>query len=193
MLRGNTAQIWKKIVNYAQLRVRKCYKGKGKFSIGNWRYHSKFCFINRECDLFRLFQELPELRKKIPKDFREKTEVHLNWQCCLLRVLIQLVGEQETCKLLDEDNYEVFDSENVFTRVKSHMRDGELLHIAVELGSLRGVKKTVWPGMIGWRDTNNGGKTALELAMQKWGEHHEVTKYLQREVDNLIRSGFETN
>jgi len=47
------------------------------------------------------------------------------------------------------------------------MKDGELLYIAIEVGSIVGVKATAWPAMMKW--TNDEGKTALQVAEEKWG------------------------
>jgi len=58
------------------------------------------------------------------------------------------------------------------------MKDGELLHIAVELGSLDGVKSTAWPGMLRWKSLESG-KTALEFAQSCWGADNEISTYLQ--------------
>jgi len=66
--------------------------------------------------------------------------------------------------------------------------DGELLHIAVELGSLAGVKWTAYPKTLTWRNADN--RTALELTEDKLGKGHEVTEYLGRVGGNLTRSGF---
>jgi len=68
------------------------------------------------------------------------------------------------------------------------MKGGELRQIAVEIGSLIGVKRTAWPSMVKWRNENN--MTALELSEDKLGKDHEVTEYLRRVIVNLNESGF---
>jgi len=56
------------------------------------------------------------------------------------------------------------------------MIDGELLHIAVEVKSLMGVKDTAWPGLLRWK--NDNGKTARDLSLDLWGPEDEITKFL---------------
>jgi len=68
------------------------------------------------------------------------------------------------------------------------VKDRELLHIAVEVGSLRGVRWTAVPRMVKLKDDNN--RTALELAEETLGEGHEITECLNRVVDNLTHCGF---
>jgi len=67
-------------------------------------------------------------------------------------------------------------------------KDGELLHIAIEIGSLIGVKWTAYPKTLTWRNPDN--RTALEVAEEKLGKGHKVTEYLGWVVGNLTRSGF---
>jgi len=153
-----------------------------------WTYRWIYARSNRECDWYELLmvllQESPEIKTKIPADYANRTKVYSNWQCGLLRVWIQLFGEEETRRQTDE----TFQDENFWERESAEMNDGELLHIAVELGSLIGVKWTAWPRMLNWMDGNN--RTALELAKEKLGKDHEVTEYLGRVADNLTESGF---
>jgi len=119
------------------------------FQSGKYIFQRVQTTINRKCDWHMLLWEVPELREKIPSDFKHRTAVHLTWKCSLFRVW--------------------------------------MLHIAVELGSLLGTRRTAWPGHLNWR---NEGKTALELAEEKWGKDHEIKKLLQKETDNLVASGF---
>jgi len=65
------------------------------------------------------------------------------------------------------------------------VNDGELLHIAFEVGSLLGVQKTSYPGMLLWKDTRNG-KTALELSLEKWGHDNEITRFLLKRTESLF-------
>jgi len=146
---------------------------------------------NRECDWYKLFvvvlHESPQIRNKIPVDYVTRTKVYSSWQCSLLRVWIQLFGADETQRQADEV---VQYGLNFWEGGSIRMKDGELLHIAVEVGSLIGVKWTAYPKTIAWRDGKNNDRTALELAEDKLGRGHEVTVYLQRVVDNLNERGF---
>jgi len=170
---------WSDFFDQVQNQVNKNFKGRFSF----WT-RGQFLVYNRECDWYRLFWEFPELKKNIPIDFKEKNCVHLTLECSLLRVLIQLYGEN------DRKRY----SANIYARfcgwASKGMKDGELLHIAVEVGSFQGVKSCAWPGFINW--TNEDNKTALELSLEKWGPNHKITKFLQAEIDKLVASGFLT-
>jgi len=122
---------------------------------------------------------------KIPANFKQKNSVHLTQPCSLLRVLIQLFGEKEIMRKA----YEIDCEKNSFfwELTAMDMKDGELLHLAVKVGSLRGVKTSAWPSFINWTIED---KTALELAKQKWGTDHEITKFLERETTKLVASGY---
>jgi len=52
----------------------------------------------------------------------------------------------------------------------SDMVGGELLHIAIEIGSLDGVKSTAWPSAIKWRNGMTN-KTAVELTQDNWKDY----------------------
>jgi len=168
-------QKWDAIVNHVQMRTRERFQD--CFSLWkSWELSSKY---NRQSDWYRLYCEVPELRDKIPEDFQEKTGFHLTWQCSLLRVWMNIFGIND---IMSQE-----DSATFFQSAATEMRDGELLHIAVELGSLDAVKATAWPGFIYWR---NGDKTALELSLEKWGEDHEISEFLQAQTKQLVESGF---
>jgi len=150
-----------------------------------WAYRWNCGQYNRESDWYVFLKvvltELPEIRNKIPADYATRTKIYTTPSCSLLRVWIQLFGEEETRRQADE-------SLRMWERALIEMKDGELLHIAVEVGSLIGVRWTAWPRSLKWRNENN--KTALEYAEEKLGKGHEVTKYLARVMGNLTRSGF---
>jgi len=133
-----------------------------------------------------MLHESPELKNKIPVDYKNRTKVYSTWQVSLLRVWIQLFGEGETRRQADYNLRNGYFWESASSVMN---KSGELLHIAVELGSLKGVKLTAYPNMISWRDGDNN-RTALELAKEKLRKGHEVIVYLERVVDNLTRSGF---
>jgi len=153
-----------------------------------WSYRWNFVRCNRECDWYTflgvLLNESEEMRKKIPVYYATRTKVYPTWLCSLLRVWIQLFGEAVTRRQADE----VSDAGSFWERASEEMKDGELLHIAVEIGSLLGVKWTAWPTMIKWRDTSK--RSAVELAYEKLGRDHEVTEYLLRLGNNLTECGF---
>jgi len=171
-------QIWSRLDYLIKIRVKKYFKGTFRF----WNQNGILKY-NRECDWYRLFKEFPELQDKIPADFQEKSNVHLTWECSLFRVCIQLFGKNANNKQISEKEYV-----NFIDWAAYEMKDGELLHIAVELESLSGVKSSAWPAFINW--TNGDNQTALELSQDQLGRGHEITKYLQMETDNLVASGF---
>jgi len=138
---------------------------------------------NRSCDYYRLLEIFPQFKHKIPHNYQEKTEVHSNWRNCALCVWIEMFGEEETRR-----QTELNDGFNIWGRLSGIMNNGELLHIAVQIGSLRGVKENAWPGSLNWKDEKNG-QTALEKAQEKWGPDHEITRFLRRRSDNLFHSG----
>jgi len=45
------------------------------------------------------------------------------------------------------------------------------VYIAIEVGSLKGVKITAWPGVLNWK-SGNTGKTALQFFNSQWGPRH---------------------
>jgi len=137
----------------------------------------------RECDWYELIVLVNESRK-IPQDHAQRTKVYSSWQCCLLRVWIKLFGMEETRKEADR----IFERTDFWETGAQETKDGELLHIAVEVGSVKGVKMTAYLGLIYWRDRNS--RTALELAGETLGNDHKVTKYLQDEIDMLTLSGY---
>jgi len=143
---------------------------------------------NRECDWYELlmtmFNESPEIKNKIPSDYASRMKVHSTWQCSLFRVWIQFFGEEVTRRQVEE----VVEDGCLWQNACKETKDGELLHMAVELSSLIGVKKTAYPKMLTWRNRDN--RTALELAEEKLGKSHEVTEYLGRMVSNLTECSF---
>jgi len=130
-------------------------------------------------------EAIKQSEENIPVDYLTQTRVHSTWQCSLLRVWIQLFGDEETRRQADEI---LEDGLSFWERVSKEMKDEELLHIAVEIGSLIGVKCTAWPNMVRLRDGNN--RTAVEYAEEKLGKGHDVTEYLGWVVGNLNGSGF---
>jgi len=154
-----------------------------------WGICYNFPKYNRECDWYRLIWEVPALRERVPSDFKQKTDTHLTWRCSLLRGWIQMFGEEERIRQMGRKG-ELIDCDYLSFWEKSaeKMKDGELLHIAVELGRLQLVKIAAWPRFIKWR--NEKKKTSLDLSNSRWGKNHEITIFLQRETDNLVTSGF---
>jgi len=151
------------------------------------KYH---CRYNRPCDWYRLILFHPDMRDRVPADYASRTEVFLNWECCFLRVWIRVFGEEKTKEFAEKYFSQGPGSKNFLETSAMKMMDGELLHIAVQVGSLLGVKETSWAGMLSWRDKNNGNKTALEFSNEKWGDKHEITTYLLKEYEDLAASGF---
>jgi len=97
---------------------------------------------------------------------------------CLLRVFIRLFGKDPTRNALKEN-----DTDTLWSFASKSMNDGELLHIAVELSSIQGVKATAWPGVIRWKNEN--GKTALDIAMETEESNKEIVGYLQNLEERL--------
>jgi len=139
---------------------------------------------NRPCDWYRLLAIFPEVEGKLPVDYENQTDVCLSSDCCLLRVWINVFGHKETKKEADKNLYG--DSKLCFwEHAAIDMENGELLHIAVEAESLLGVQKTAWPGILNWRKIN---KTAVEISQDKWGDGHEITKFLLRRSKSIFPS-----
>jgi len=81
----------------------------------------------------------------------------------LIKAWSRAYGEQETKKLIENTVYGVHNT-NLWEYMRNEMTDGEMHHLAVQLGSIEGVKKTAWPGIINWR--NGIGETTLEVALR---------------------------
>jgi len=149
--------------------------------LANFFYFYRY---NRSCDYYRLLIILPELKQKIPRDYQKKTEVYSSWRNCLFYVWIEVFGEEETLRQADATSkpFDIWEG-----RDKS-FNDCGLLHIAVQIGSVRGVKKNAWPGYLSWKEKESG-QTALEVAQKKWGSDHEITRFLAERSKNLFHSG----
>jgi len=159
---------WTELVREVEKQIQIFYKNLLQIFTTSLRY-------NRACDWYKLLLCIePELKKKIPLDYENQVEVHQNWKCCLLRVWICIFKEKITRRDADLNNGRFWESK------ASDINDGELLHIAVEVESITGVKFTAWPGMLKWR-CRNTGKTALEASNKKWGPEHEISQFLQKE------------
>jgi len=90
----------------------------------------------------------------------------------LLRVIMKIDKERDSlADFVNESRLWLHDA------LTNDMEDGELLHAAIELGTLTGVKRTAFPGLIIWK--NNEGIDATQLALQTWGKQHPITKFLQ--------------
>jgi len=188
-VRSGGGQQWANLLKRVKVFMRGHFQS--KLALNDMRsYKCKYLKYNRECDWYAflvvVLNKSPEIYKKIPADYVTRTKLYPTWSCSLLRVWIQLFGEEETRRQADQ----IPENELSFWDWASRdMKDGELLHIAVELGSLIGVRWTAWPTMVNWRDGNNN-RTAVELAHKKLGNGHEVTEHLGRVGDNLTESGF---
>jgi len=106
---------------------------------------------------------------------------------CLLRVLIRICGiDTMRFNMDDEEYYAIVTDTNVLTFwnfASYSMKDGELLHVAVELNCILGVQATAWPGVIRWKNEN--GKTALDIAMETENSNKEIVRYLQHLEERL--------
>jgi len=122
---------------------------------------------------------------ELPKRNDKRTKLHWTWECSFLREWIQMFGEDKTRR--DWDNI-MIKYNSFWEIVANSMNDGELLHIVIELESIKGVQWTASLGMIGWRDGNN--RTAMDLAKEKIGEGHVITRHRQGEVENLTLCGY---
>jgi len=86
---------------------------------------------------------------------------------------------------------------NIWKGAHEDIRDGELLHTAVKIGSLTGVKLIAWPGVIGWRNKEN--VSALDLSKTIWGTENEITRFLVEKLaavwdwDSPVQSELEEN
>jgi len=187
---GGGQHEWANLLKLVQKFIREL--SLNKLTLNDIRIKMYAVRYNRECDWYKLLlivlYDLPEIKNKIPVDYANRSTDYTTWQVSLLRVWIQLFGPEETLRKADEI---LEDGTCLWEDASREMNkdDGELLHIAVELGSLRGVQWTAYPKiMVNWRDGEN--RTALELAKEKLGKGHEVTEYLLKVVGNLIQSGF---
>jgi len=115
------------------------------------------------------------------------SKMYSDWISPLFRVWIAFFGLSETKKEAEEEISNMKMTGNPSRRgtkitlwqlVRNSMNDGELLHVAVDLGSLKGVEQTAWPGFLKWN--NEDGKTALEYAKEVRGEDDGITKYLSQ-------------
>lgn len=141
---------------------------------------------NTERDWLILCSVLSGFRDEIKK--KDLTEIDFcgryeNWECCLVRFWIRVYGT-ESAKEEFEAAHEEF-----WKQASLNMTNGQLLHICVELGCVKGVKVSAWPAMLMWR-CEETGLTALELAEIKLGRDHEITAFLQKEVNLLVQTGF---
>jgi len=166
---------WSALVKYVEQTIFEEFNGK----ISLETVYKELSY-NRLCDWYRLLVIFPDIRNRIPVDYKRQTDVFSSWECCLLRVWIHVFGEKATMHETERDTL----GQCFWDNAAHCMTDGELLHIAVEVESLLGVKKTAWPAMLDWRDKKNG-KTALEISQEKWGSHHEITKFLLRRTENM--------
>jgi len=132
---------------------------------------------NRLCDWYHFFTIFPEHQKKIPPNYKDQTVVFRNWRCSLLRAFIQVYSPELTKEMAD--NYSGF-----WKRAARLMKDDELLRIAIEIGSLAGVKEAAWPGFL---KLAADGKTLTVLGLSK---DPEITEYLQTMTNRLLGSGF---
>jgi len=159
--------LWRGLIDRVQTSIRSYLKDNlSLISIMycGWNYY-------RECDWLRLM--LLSESVNIPDDYAKRNKVYSNWVCSLLRAWIYIFGEQKTREETDRN----VKGEGFWEKAAKKTKHAELLYIAVEIGSLKGVKRTAYPRYINWRDENK--KTALELAEDKLGKVHKVTEYLQ--------------
>jgi len=110
---------------------------------------------------------------KHAKQYSFSDKIYSDWLCALLRTWIKIFGPEDLktqSEVIAENT-----SYNLWS-FREGMFDGELLHIAVEVKSLIGVKDTAWPGLLRWK--NNNGNTAREVSLDLWGPDDEITKFL---------------
>jgi len=88
-------------------------------------------------DVKQLKWSLEDLPSVLPVDYRDEIEVQVNWQCCLLHVCFDLFGEDETRN--GADKRVSGDSECFWESAAREMRDGNLLHLAVQVGNTVGL------------------------------------------------------
>jgi len=179
-VRSGGGQKWVNILKRVQI-VLKRYSSyfQDKLTLNNiLDYGRKGHQYNRECDWYLILEIMLNNSNfdevKTPVNYATRTKLYPTWECSLLRVWIQLFGEEETRKQADEKFWETASLE---------MYDGELLHIAVEIHSLVGVRWSAKPKTVIWRDGN--GKIAMEVAEDKLGKDHEVTKCLVKVMGDM--------
>jgi len=96
----------------------------------------------------------PEIQGSISAEqFQEiastNDKVYLDWEYCLLRVWTRIFGNEQTKRDADENKFG-YGGVSYWEDSSRCMKDGELLHIAIEVGSYVGVKATAWAGMMKW-------------------------------------------
>jgi len=96
----------------------------------------------------------------------------------------QIFGEEQTKEEADERSFK--GGVSFWTNAANYIKDGELLHIAVQVGSLLGVNRTSWPAMIKWKDEKIRGRTAIQFSTEKWGSDHPITQFLRNETCSLF-------
>jgi len=145
-----------------------------------------------ERDWYCLLSVFPQIKASLDtdqlKEIAADDKAHLNWECCLLRAWIKIFGNERTKRDADDHKFggehnesgSFWEDSSLFSSLLSCMKDGELLHTAIEVGSLVGVRATAWPAIMKW--TNGEGKTALEVAEQQWGADNEITAFLRGET-----------
>jgi len=95
--------------------------------------------------LMVVLSELPEIKNNI--DYANRTQVYPTWSCSLLREWVQLFGAEVKRRQADEVLQDIDSCGCFWESASTEMKDGELLPIAVELGSLIGVKWTAFFSM----------------------------------------------
>jgi len=131
-----------------------------------WGYCSK-----SHWEIF-LSTEKEELRKFL--DHEDEDIMKSRW-VPLLRVWHRRFGKHKARIALENPKY-LNGKTDLWQYASSEMIDGELLHVAVELESIIGVRTTAWPGLLNWR--NDIGMSAVELAEKSYGTDSEICHFL---------------
>jgi len=140
-------------------------------------YLPKFRY-NRVKDWLKLLSILEDT--DIQKSTVEKSSCdnsYVEGETSVLRALMIAFDDEYAKRYADGKCYQILGTEISFWNyVSSEMKNGELLHIAIEVGSLIGVRATASPLMTSW--INGKGKNALQVSVEKWGADQEISKFL---------------
>jgi len=179
---------WTELVDQVKEAVRVGFVSRNSF----WEFCCNGTFVyNRLCDWYRLLLEIPDFKEKVPTDYRMQTEKFVSWERCLICVSIAMFGLKNTREGLN-GLWSFPYGRQTFWRMANYKKDFELLHVAVQIGSIDGVQMSAFPGLLSWKNPKHEDLTALEMSVKEWGHDHEVTRFLQQ-LTGLLAPEFLVN
>jgi len=140
----------------------------------------------KETEWAQFFSAGSETMIKSPSQFSSVPERCYNDRFSpLLRECIKRFGREFTKACVEKEVYGARESKtNLWEFAIEEIEDGELLHVAIELGSFEGVKKLSFAGTLNYK--NSSGISAKELAelelgvgeLDIWGPQDEIFTYI---------------